>query len=121
MIAFDINQNQNRHIHLIGIGGISMSAIAELLINQGYRISGSDTRDSKILDKLRNCGAEIFIGHDSNNIQNPDLVVYTAAIKQDNCERLKAKQLNITEIDRAEMLGLIMKNYSKSIAVAGSQ
>ncbi len=120
MIAFDINQNQNRHIHLIGIGGISMSAIAELLINQGYRISGSDTRDSKILDKLRNCGAEIFIGHDSNNIQNPDLVVYTAAIKNDNCERLKAKQLNITEIDRAEMLGLIMKNYSKSIAVAGS-
>ena len=120
LIALDINQNQNRHIHLIGIGGISMSAIAELLISHGYRVSGSDMKDSRILDKLRNYGAEIYIGHDSNNIQNPDLVVYTAAIKGDNCERLKAKQLNITEIDRAEMLGLIMKNYSKAIAVAGS-
>lgn len=97
-----------------------MSAIAELLINHGYKVSGSDMKDSRILDKLRNYGAEIYIGHDSNNIQNPDLVVYTAAIKGDNCERLKAKQLNITEIDRAEMLGLIMKNYSKAIAVAGS-
>jgi len=97
-----------------------MSAIAELLINHGYKVSGSDMKDSRILDKLRSYGAEIFIGHDSNNIQNPDLVVYTAAIKGDNCERLKAKQLNITEIDRAEMLGLIMKNYSKAIAVAGS-
>lgn len=120
MITFNINQKQNQHIHLIGIGGISMSAIAELLINHGYKVSGSDMKDSRILDKLRNYGAEIFIGHDSNNIQNPDLVVYTAAIKGDNCERLKAKQLNITEIDRAEMLGLIMKNYSKAIAVAGS-
>lgn len=120
MSAFNINQNQNRHIHLIGIGGISMSAIAELLINHGYKVSGSDTKDSKILDRLRSYGAKIFIGHDGNNIQDPDLIVYTAAIKGDNCERLKAKQLNITEIDRAEMLGLIMKNYGKAIAVAGS-
>ena len=120
MITFNINQKQNQHIHLIGIGGISMSAIAELLINHGYKISGSDMKDSKILDKLRSYGAEIYIGHDSSNIQNPDLVVYTAAIKGDNCERIKAKQLNITEIDRAEMLGHIMKNYSKAIAVAGS-
>lgn len=97
-----------------------MSAIAELLINHGYKVSGSDMKDSKILDKLRSYGAEIFIGHNSDNIQNPDLVVYTAAIRGDNCERLKAKQLNITEIDRAEMLGLIMKNYNKAIAVAGS-
>lgn len=120
MVTFDINQNRNQHIHLIGIGGISMSAIAELLIKNGFRVSGSDMNDSKILNKLRSYGAEIFIGHKSENIQNPDLVVYTAAIREDNCERIKAKQLNITEIDRAEMLGLIMKNYKKSIAVAGS-
>ncbi|MFW5648173.1 MAG: UDP-N-acetylmuramate--L-alanine ligase [Candidatus Alkaliphilus sp. MAG34] len=121
MIVFDnINQNRDQHIHLIGIGGISMSAIAELLINHGYKVSGSDIKDSKILDRLRGHGAQIFIGHDSNNIQNPDLVVYTAAIRENNCERLKARQLNITEIDRAEMLGLIMKNYSRAIAVAGS-
>ncbi len=120
MIAFDIKQNKNQHIHLIGIGGISMSAIAELLINHGYKISGSDMKDSKILDKLRSYGAEIFIGHNTNNVKNPDLVVYTAAIKGDNCERLRAKQLNVPEIDRAEMLGIIMKNYKKAIAVAGS-
>lgn len=120
MIAFDINQNSNKHIHLIGIGGISMSAIAEVLIKHGHKVSGSDMKDSKLLDKLRNCGAEIFIGHNMDNIQNPDLIVYTAAIREDNPERIRGKELNIPEIDRAEMLGHIMKNYNKAIAVAGS-
>lgn len=120
MIAFDINQNSSQHIHLIGIGGISMSAIAEVLIKQGHKVSGSDMKDSKILNKLRNCGAEIFIGHSMDNIQNPDLIVYTAAIRGDNPERVRGRELNIPEIDRAEMLGHIMKNYKKAIAVAGS-
>lgn len=120
MITFDINKRLGEHIHLIGIGGISMSAIAEVLLKQGYRVSGSDMNDSKILDKLRKHGAKIFIGHNKDNIQNPDLIVYTAAIKEDNPERKAAVKLNIPQIDRAEMLGLIMKNYDKSIAVAGS-
>lgn len=120
MIAFDINQKLDQHIHLIGIGGISMSAIAEVLLNHGYRVSGSDMNDSKILNKLRKHGAEIFIGHDKDNIQKPDLIVYTAAVKENNPERIKAKELDIPQIDRAEMLGHIMKNYDKAIAVAGS-
>ena len=91
-----------------------MSAIAELLINHGYKVSGSDMKDSRILDKLRNYGAEIYIGHDSNNIQNPDLVVYTAAIKGDNCERLKAKQLkwNVHELF-VDKLGAIVLEGGK--------
>lgn len=120
MIAFDINGNRNKHIHLIGIGGISMSAIAEVLLKHGFKVSGSDMNDSKILNKLRNKGAEIFIGHNKDNVKNPDLIVYTAAVKENNPERIAAKELNIPEIDRAEMLGIIMKNYNKAIAVAGS-
>ncbi len=124
MISFNvtnyITENSNKHIHLIGIGGISMSAIAELLLTNGYKVSGSDIKDSKMLHKLRNHGAEIFIGQTKENIQNPDLVVYSAAIKEDNPERIKSEKLNIPTINRAEMLGLIMKNYSKAIAVAGS-
>lgn len=120
MISFDITENSNKHIHLIGIGGISMSAIAEILLKHGYRVSGSDMKDSKILHKLQKHGAKVFIGQSKENVQNPDLVVYSAAIKENNPERVKAKKLNIPIIDRAEMLGLIMKNYDKAIAVAGS-
>ncbi|SNS44979.1 UDP-N-acetylmuramate--L-alanine ligase [Anaerovirgula multivorans] len=120
MIAFNLNEHKIHHIHLIGIGGISMSAIAEVLLSHGYRVSGSDIRDSNILQKLRQHGGEIFIGHAAENIQNPDLIVYSAAIKDFNPERIRAKELNIPQVDRAEMLGQIMKKYDKAIAVAGS-
>ncbi|KAB3531837.1 UDP-N-acetylmuramate--L-alanine ligase [Alkaliphilus serpentinus] len=120
MLSFDKTFKEVHHIHLIGIGGISMSAIAEILLNHGYTVSGSDLRDSNILQKLRNHGAEVYIGHRPENITNPDLIVYTAAIKNNNPERIRAKELEIKEIDRAEMLGIIMKKYEKSIAVAGS-
>ncbi|SET22915.1 UDP-N-acetylmuramate--L-alanine ligase [Natronincola peptidivorans] len=120
MIAFDLNEHKIHHIHLIGIGGISMSAIAEVLLSHGYHVSGSDIKDSKLLDKLRNHGADIFIGHAKENIKNPDLVVYSAAIREFNPERIQAKELGIPQVDRAEMLGQIMKRYQKAVAVAGS-
>lgn len=120
VIAFNLNDHKIQHIHLIGIGGISMSAIAEVLLSHHYRVSGSDLRDSKILEKLRQHGAEIFIGHRAENLQHPDLVVYSAAIKPTNPERIRAEELGIPQMDRAEMLGQIMKKYDKSIAVAGS-
>lgn len=120
MTTIDMNQDLGKHIHLIGIGGISMSAIAEILLNQGYRVSGSDMNDSNIINKLRAHGAEVFIGHNEDNVKDPDLVVYTAAIKEHNPERMAAKERNIPQIDRAEMLGIIMKNYKKAIAVSGS-
>ncbi|NLM04847.1 MAG: UDP-N-acetylmuramate--L-alanine ligase [Clostridiales bacterium] len=120
MISFDWNKNKIHHIHLIGIGGISMSGIAEILLNQGYKVSGSDIKDSNILIKLRQHGAKIFIGHSKDNVENPDLIVYSAAIREDNPERVQGRLLGIPEIDRAKMLGQIMKTYKKAIAVSGS-
>lgn len=119
MIAFNLDSHQIQHIHLIGIGGISMSAIGEILLKHGYRVSGSDIKDSRLLEKLRKNGAEIYIGHDEANIKNPDLVVYSAAIKEYNPERQAATRKEIPQVDRAEMLGQIMKKYKKAIAVAG--
>lgn len=119
MTAFNLDSHQIQHIHLIGIGGISMSAIGEILLKHGYRVSGSDIKDSRLLEKLRSNGAEIFIGHNEANIKSPDLVVYSAAIKEHNPERKEAARKNIPQMDRAEMLGHIMKKYKKAIAVAG--
>ncbi|MBB6218453.1 UDP-N-acetylmuramate--alanine ligase [Anaerosolibacter carboniphilus] len=120
MIQLDLTDQGITHIHFIGIGGISMSAIAELLLNFGYTISGSDMRASKITDKLCSKGVTIHIGHSSDNIPACDLVVYTAAIKNDNPELKRARELGIPVIDRAEMLGLLMKKFSNSIAISGT-
>lgn len=119
MISFDLDRTIH-HIHLIGIGGISMSAIGEILLRHGYHVTGSDIKESKMIDKLRAHGAQIYIPHHRDNVQGADLVVYTAAIKEDNCERRAATDLGIPQIDRAHMLGLIMKKYPRAIAVAGS-
>ncbi|MDD3839009.1 MAG: UDP-N-acetylmuramate--L-alanine ligase [Clostridia bacterium] len=115
---FDINDYE--HVHFIGIGGISMSGLAKILIKNNFKISGSDINHSPLTDALEKLGATIYIGHHADNIKDADLVVYTAAVKQDNPEIIKSKQLGIPLIDRACFLGQIMKKYSKSIAVAGT-
>jgi UDP-N-acetylmuramate--alanine ligase len=120
MMQIDLTNQGIKHIHFIGIGGISMSAIAELLLSFSYRISGSDMHASKITDKLRGKGVSIHIGHSSDNVPACDLVVYTAAVKSDNPELKRAGELGIPVIDRAEMLGLLMKKFSNSIAIAGT-
>ena len=107
-------------IHMIGIGGISMSGIAEMLIYLGYCISGSDVRESDLLDELRTKGAEIYIGQRAENIKSPDLVCYTAAIAENNPELTAARSLGIKTIERAELLGAIMELYKYPIAVAGT-
>lgn len=109
-----------KHIHFIGIGGISMSGLAEILIDMGYKVSGSDIKVSNITKKLEKLGAVIYPYHSEENIKNPDLVVYTAAIKGDNPERAKAESLNIPTIERAVLLGEIMKKYPFSIAISGT-
>ncbi|MDD4779669.1 MAG: UDP-N-acetylmuramate--L-alanine ligase [Tissierellia bacterium] len=115
------NQFNNRYIFFIGIGGIGMSGLAELMIDEGCKVAGSDKNSSHITKKLENLGAKIFKGHNDKNItQDIDLVVYTSAISQDNPEYLKAKELNINIMDRAEFLGLIMKYYTHSICVSGT-
>ncbi len=107
-------------IHLIGIGGVSMSAIAELLINEGCTISGSDKESSAATERLKALGAEIFIGQRAENITEQQLVVYSAAIHEDNPERVRAKELGIPQIERAEMLGRIMKGYNSPICISGT-
>lgn len=108
------------HVHMIGIGGISMSALAHMLIDFGYRVSGSDTKASNLTDDLAALGAEIQIGQCAENIDSPDLVCYTAAISDSNPELVRARTLDIPVIERAELLGALMELYKYPIAVAGT-
>ncbi|MGL5348338.1 MAG: UDP-N-acetylmuramate--L-alanine ligase [Peptostreptococcaceae bacterium] len=109
------------NIHFIGVGGISMSALAEICLNKGYKVSGSDANESYLLDKLRSQGANIYIGHKKEHISNDvDMVVYTAAVHDDNAEIVAAKEKNILMMNRAAFLGQIMREYKNSIAVSGT-
>lgn len=109
------------HVHFIGIGGISMSGLAEILMNNGFKISGSDMNTSKIIDHLKERGANIKIGHCTSHINSDiDLVVYTAAIKPDNEEYQAVLSMGIPMIDRASLLGQIMGNYPYSIGISGT-
>jgi len=108
-----------KKIHFIGIGGAGMIGIAKVLLQKGYKISGSDILDSVDLKKLRKDGAKVFIGHSKKNIKGTNLVVISSAIDKKNPELIQAKNESITIIPRAEMLGSIMIGY-ESIAVAGS-
>ena len=109
-----------KYVHFVGIGGISMSGIAKVLLNSGIKVSGSDSGDNAVLDELRQMGATIFNGHNSSNINDQDLVVYTAAVKDDNPELKESRARGIQTVDRATMLGWIMKDYKHAISVAGT-
>lgn len=106
-------------IHFIGIGGAGMCGIAEVLFNQGYRISGSDIKASPVTERLTQMGVEIFIGHDENNIKNADVIVVSSAIDRTNPEIVSALNARIPVVRRADMLGELMR-YRHSIAVAGA-
>ena len=120
MMAFDLNMDKHKKVHFIGIGGVSMSGLAAVLLTKGYKVSGSDSKESEVLNKLREANAEIYIGHKKENLRNVDLVVYTAAIPSDNPEIIEAKAQNIELMDRAEFLGYIMKGHKYNVAVAGT-
>ena len=118
---YQINFKKPIHIHFIGIGGISMSGLAEILLEEHFTISGSDSQKSPLTEKLTNAGAKIFYGQRASNIEEgTDLVVYTAAIHEDNPELAAAKAAGIPTLTRAELLGQIMDNYSDSVAIAGT-
>ncbi len=108
-----------KHIHMVGIGGTGMSGIAEVLLNLGYRISGSDMSENQSTQRLTGLGAEISIGHKAGLVEGSDVVVISSAIKDDNIEVLEARRLKIPVIPRAEMLAELMRLKS-GIAVAGS-
>jgi len=117
----DFQLTHYQTIYFIGIGGISMSGLAEVLNKDGKTVFGSDQTLSPITHKLEQLGITVFEGHHSENITKAlDLIVYTAAIKQDNPEFIRAKELNIPMMDRAQLLGLIMHRYKVSVGVAGT-
>lgn len=109
------------HIHFIGIGGISMSGLAEILLKEGFTVSGSDTKESPLTKKLESEGAHIIYGQKAENI-TPGIgcVVYTAAISRGNPELIEAVAQKIPMLTRAELLGQLMKNYDTPIAVSGT-
>ncbi len=117
----EYNLTTFKNIFFIGIGGISMSGLAEILHKDGVTVSGSDFKESDITKKLTEDGISVVIGHSAKNIPAPvDLVVYTAAVKEDNPELIEAKRRGITTFERATLLGLIMKKYKFPIAIAGT-
>ncbi|MCR4924597.1 MAG: UDP-N-acetylmuramate--L-alanine ligase [Lachnospiraceae bacterium] len=118
---YEINYEQPVHVHFIAIGGISMSGLAKILLTRGFTVSGSDIKASGLTEGLIKDGARISIGQKAENItEDIDLVVYSAAIHKDNPEMAEAIKRGLPLLTRAELLGQIMKNYERSIAVAGT-
>lgn len=115
-----INLSEYKRIHCIGIGGIGVSAIAEILMSRGYQVSGSDMRESEITENLINKGATIYLGHRAKNVENTDLIIYSAAVGKDNPELIKAEEMGIPAITRAQALGALMNEYENSIAISGT-
>lgn len=115
----NLNDLINKRVHFIGIGGSGMSGLARIALSHGIKVSGSDASDSSVLNALRALGAEIFIGHNPENVFGADLIVFSNAIKSNNPEREAGVAKGIDEITRASALALLMSD-STSIAVAGT-
>jgi len=115
----NISLNTSEHVHFIGIGGYGMSAIAKVLLEMGYQVSGSDLAQQELTEKLKAKGARVYIGHEAENVRDADLVVYSTALSKDNVEIQEAERRNIPVIHRSQMLARLM-NVRKGIAVAGA-
>lgn len=109
-----------KNIHCIGIGGIGLSAIAEILLARGYQVSGSDMKQSDITENLEKKGVKIYIGHREENVEDADLIIYSAAIAEENPEIIRARQKHIPLAGRAEILGVLMNDFENSIAISGT-
>lgn len=113
--------DSEKYIHFIGIGGISMSSLANILLTRGYKVSGSDSKESALTKELEELGAKIHIGQSADNISDEiGLVVYTAAISDDNPELVAVRAANIPEMTRADFLGRLMLEYENVICVSGT-
>src|SRR5438552_130895 len=109
-----------QHVHFVGVGGIGMSGIAEVLVNLGFRVSGSDLKRSNVTDRLQQMGVEFTQGHDAENIGDAHVVVRSTAVRDDNWEIVEAQRRSIPVIPRAEMLAELMRLKPHTVAVAGS-
>ena len=117
---YDKLLNEIKRIHFIGIGGSGMCPIAEILISEGFEISGSDMNEGETLDKMKSYGIPVYMGHAAENIKGAELVVYSAAVKETNPERQAAKEQGIPCIERSVMLGVVTRRYKRSIAISGT-
>lgn len=120
MFHFNIGEHEVQRVHFIGIGGVSMSGIAELLFFKNYQVTGSDRSDNVHTKHLRTLGIPVAIGQKASNISNQDLFVYTDAIPATNEELIAARATGKPCVSRGEFLGALMRNYRHSIAVSGS-
>ena len=118
---YQIDFKKPMHIHFIGIGGISMSGLASILLNQHFKVSGSDAHESELTKQLEAEGAILYYGQRASNLDDtPDLVVYTAAIHPDNPEYAAAVAKQIPMLSRAELLGQMMHNFKTPVAISGT-
>ena len=108
------------HIHFIGIGGISMSGLAQIMLKKGFKVSGSDRTKSSITDKLQSLGATVYFEHKKENISGANVVVYTAAVHSDNPEFAAAENSGAILLSRAEFLGAIMRLYKNAVGISGT-
>jgi UDP-N-acetylmuramate--alanine ligase len=106
-------------LHFVGIGGIGMSGIAEVLLNQGYKVQGSDASENPNVQRLRKLGAQIAIGHDAGNLGDAEVIIVSTAIKRDNVELQAARERRLPVVRRAEMLAELMR-LKRSVAIAGT-
>ncbi|NLB61707.1 MAG: UDP-N-acetylmuramate--L-alanine ligase [Clostridiales bacterium] len=113
------NLSQFSKVHLVGIGGCSMSGLAQLFLHKGYHVQGSDAKRTPFVDSLEKQGIQVFIGHDASNVGKSDLLVYSAAIPEDNCERVYAREQNILQLERKDALGAISQTYKNVIGISG--
>jgi UDP-N-acetylmuramate--alanine ligase len=119
LLAHEDLMSTFRRVHFIGIGGVGMSGIAEVLHNLGYAVSGSDRSESATAQRLRQLGIDVRIGHAAAHIGDADVVVTSSAIKEDNPELVAAREARIPVIPRAEMLGELMR-FRRGVAFAGT-
>ena len=115
-----VSMERVRRVHLVGIGGCGMSAIAKILHEKGYKVSGSDLKESSNTIRLKDAGVKVFIGHHKENVRGADLVVFSTAISRDNPEEKEARARGVKMCKRAEMLAWIMDQFRVRIAVAGT-
>lgn len=113
-------QNQGKRLHFVGVGGCSMSGLALLMSKRGCVVTGSDQSSSHYTDSLKAAGVQVSIGHAAENVRGADLLVYTAAIPEDNCERAEARRLGIPEIERATLLGRLMASFDNAVCISGT-
>ncbi|MBO4824058.1 MAG: UDP-N-acetylmuramate--L-alanine ligase, partial [Lachnospiraceae bacterium] len=116
-----ITLNSDMHVYFIGIGGISMSGLASILLADGYKVSGSDSKESDLTRKLSEDGATVYYGQETSHITDDvDLIVYTAVIRPDNAEYKAMMESGKAHMTRAEFLGRLMKGYNTPVAVSGT-